>query len=94
MSQPPLHLSFGKVLVAIIDRLELAAIDGDAGFLEQVQGVANCDESRADPADCFAIVPAEIDELPVRAVFQLSSRRWVQPDEIGFPCGAAKGASA
>jgi hypothetical protein len=62
LRQTPLHLPFAKVLVSIVDRLELAAIDGDAGFLEQVQAAANCGKLCADPADCFAVVLAEISD--------------------------------
>jgi hypothetical protein len=34
---PCLQLAFGEVLVAVVDRLELTAVDGDRGLLEQAE---------------------------------------------------------
>src|SRR5439155_5529978 len=56
----PVHLGAREVLVAIVDRLELAAVNGDAGLREQAHHAAQCNEPRAYFADGRAIVLAEI----------------------------------
>src|SRR5712664_80137 len=45
---------------AIVDRLELAAVNGDAGLREQTHHAAQRNEARAHFADGSAIVLAEI----------------------------------
>ena len=49
-----------EVLLAIVHSLELAAVDRDAGFVEQVQIAAERDEPAANAPDRRAIVAAEI----------------------------------
>ena len=44
---PALHFRLREVLVAVVDRLELAAVDRDAGRREQSDLAADLDEARA-----------------------------------------------
>jgi hypothetical protein len=60
LRHPPLHLGAREVPVAVVHRLELAAIDRDAGLGEQAHRAAQGDEPDADLADGAAIVLAEI----------------------------------
>ena len=60
LRQAPLHLGAREVVVAVVHRLELAAVDRDARFLEQPQGAAERNKPGADLADGAAIVLAEI----------------------------------
>ena len=46
----PLHLALREVAVAIVDRLELGSIDGDARGREQSQLAAQLHETGADLA--------------------------------------------
>jgi hypothetical protein len=63
----PLHLRPRQVAIPIIDRLELAAVDGNAGCRKQTQLTAELDEPGAHLADGAAIVLPEIgDRLVVR----------------------------
>jgi len=59
---PALHFRFGEVLVAIVDRLELAAVDGDAGRLEQIELAADLDKPRAHLLDGGPVVLPEISD--------------------------------
>jgi hypothetical protein len=54
--QPPLHLGVGEVLVAVVDRLELAAIDRNTRIGEQSHHAAERDEPGAHLADGPAVV--------------------------------------
>src|SRR5262249_16942475 len=56
----PLHLGSREVLVTIVHRLELAAIDRDAGFCKQAHGAAEPNKPSADQADGATVVPPEI----------------------------------
>src|SRR6266702_3336967 len=56
----PLHLRACEVLVAIVHRLELAAIDRDAGLHEQAHGATERDKPGADLPDGAAVVLAEV----------------------------------
>src|SRR5262249_4941075 len=56
----PLHLRPGKVLVSVVYRLELAAIDRDADFPEQAHSSAKKDEPGAYLTNRPAIVLAEV----------------------------------
>ena len=47
LRHPPLHLGRGEVLVTVVHRLELAAVDGDDSFRKQVQLAAQHDELAA-----------------------------------------------
>jgi hypothetical protein len=54
--------------VAAVDRLELAAVDGDDGVGEQLEVAAQADEAAADISDAGSIVVAEVgDGLEVRS---------------------------
>ena len=55
-----LHLGAGKVLVSVVHRLELAAIDCNAGLRQQTHGATEFDKSGADLPDGAAIVFAEV----------------------------------
>src|SRR5207237_10494542 len=37
LRHPPLHLGWGEVLIAVVHRFELAAIDGNNRFREQIE---------------------------------------------------------
>ena len=56
----PFHLGLGEVPVAIIHRLELAAIDRNAGSCQQTDLPAQFNEPRADLADGGAVILAEV----------------------------------
>src|ERR1700704_5739602 len=61
LRQAPLHLGAREVLVSVVHRLELAAIDRNAGFLrEQAHRAAERNEPSADPPDGTAVVLAQI----------------------------------
>lgn len=63
----PLKLGAGEVAVAVVDRLELAAIDGHKCFREQAKLLAQHHELPTDAADCLAVIFAEVsDGLEVR----------------------------
>ena len=57
---PPLHLGTREVPVAIVHRLELAAVDRHARRGQQAHPAAQIDEAGANLTDRFAIVLAEI----------------------------------
>src|SRR5438445_8114202 len=56
----PLHLGPREVLIAVVHRLELAAIDRDAGLCNQAQAAAERDKPGADLADGPAVVLTEV----------------------------------
>jgi hypothetical protein len=56
----PLHLRTREVPVAVVHRLELAAIDGHARLHEQIHLAAELDEARANLADGMTAVLPEI----------------------------------
>ena len=60
MRHAPLHLGAGEVLIAVVDRLELAAVDCHAGLREQAQRAAERDKPGADLPDSAAVVLAEV----------------------------------
>src|SRR5262245_25581059 len=60
LSSASLHLRSREVLVAAVNRLELAAVDGHAGFRQQPHLSAQLDEAGADLADRRTIVLAEV----------------------------------
>ena len=61
------ELAVGEVLVAVVDRLELAAVDGDDAIGKQLHPAAQQHELLADLADGLAVVAAEVcDRLEVR----------------------------
>jgi hypothetical protein len=47
LSKPALHLRAREILVAIVDRFELAAVDGDARLRQKTYLSANGDELAA-----------------------------------------------
>ncbi len=55
-----LHLGAREVLVAVVHRLELAAVDRHAGLREQAHRAAQRDKARAHFADAGTIVLAEV----------------------------------
>ena len=60
MGDPADDLAPGEVAIAVVDGLELAAVDRDAGSLQHPDAAAEFDEPSADPADRWPIVAAEI----------------------------------
>src|SRR5262249_15090539 len=54
------HLCAGEILISIIDRLELAAVDRNARLREQAQLSTKGDELRANLADRSSVILAEI----------------------------------
>ncbi|KES24287.1 hypothetical protein FG99_11055 [Pseudomonas sp. AAC] len=62
-----MQLGTGEVAVAIVDRLELATVDGHQCFGEQTELLAQHHELPADTTNGFAVVLAEVgDGLEVR----------------------------
>ena len=55
----PLNLARCEVALAVVDRLELAAVDGHHRT-EQLQFAAQHDEAAADASDALAVVSAEV----------------------------------
>src|SRR4029077_5420580 len=55
-----LHLAGREVAIARVDRLELAAVDGDHGLGEQLELAAQLDEAAAHVADADAVVMPEV----------------------------------
>ncbi len=60
LGQAPLELGRSEVLVPIVDRLELAAVDGHQRLGKEVQPAAQHDELAAHGADGAAVVLAEV----------------------------------
>ena len=60
LATPPLHLGAREVAVAVVHRLEFAAVDRNAGGGQQAHLAAQPDEACADLADGAAIVLAEV----------------------------------
>src|ERR1700721_2958333 len=60
LRQPSLHLGLGEVPVPRVDGLELAAVNRNARFAEQLKASAQHHKLTADPADGLAIVLAEV----------------------------------
>jgi hypothetical protein len=60
LSKPALHLRACEILVAIVDRFKLAAVDGDARLRQKAYLSANGDELRAHLAYRRPIILAEI----------------------------------
>src|SRR5215831_12744310 len=77
-----LHLCAGEILVAIIDRLELAAVDRDARLREQAQLSAKGDELGANLAYCSSVVLAEIGDRLV-----VGSEPPEQPHDLNVASG-------
>ena len=91
-----LELGVGEVLVAVVDRLELAAIDRNDRLGEQIELAAQHDEFATDVADRFAIVLAEVgnrlevrhqptgqpDQLNVALRFALQATAGLDPVEV------------
>src|SRR5664279_1275810 len=62
-----LHFAWREVAIAGVDRLELAAVDGDYGLREQLELAAQLDEAAAHVADADPVVVPEVgDGLEVR----------------------------
>jgi hypothetical protein len=57
---PGLQLAVSEDLVAVVDRLELAAVDGDDAVGEELHPAAQQHELLADLADGLAVVTAEV----------------------------------
>jgi hypothetical protein len=67
LAEPPLDLLPRVALRLGVDRLELAAVDGDDARVQLIDVAAQRDELLADLADGRAVVPAEVgDGLEVR----------------------------
>ena len=60
LRQPALHLGAREVLVTVVDRLELAAVDRDARQCQQAQLPAKNNELSAHLADGGPVILAEI----------------------------------
>ena len=60
LRQAPLHLGASEVPVPVVDRLELGAINRNAGVGEQIKLTTERHEPGADLADRTAIILAEI----------------------------------
>jgi hypothetical protein len=88
-----LELGLGEVLVAVVDRLELAAVDGDRGLLEQAETTAQQDELAAGGADRITVVLAEVGDG-----LEVGRQEAQEPHEfhiaVGFLFELAAGADA
>src|ERR1700730_10069308 len=80
----PLHLGAREILVPIIDRLELAAVDRDASYGEQAHRAAEHNKPAADLADGAAVVLAEIGDRLV-----IGNKPSRQPHELHVASGLA-----
>src|SRR5262249_20290612 len=60
LCEPPLHLRPREVLVAIVDRFELAAVNGHARRRQQAKLPAKRDKPRTHLADRRPVILAEI----------------------------------
>ena len=60
LRHPPLHLGPREVPVAVVHRLELAAVDRDAGLRQQAHRAAQRNKAHAHLADGTPIVLAEV----------------------------------
>src|SRR5260221_1553192 len=60
LSEAALHLRTREILVAVVDRFELTAVDGNARFRQQAHLSAKCDELRAHLAYRRPVILAEI----------------------------------
>ncbi len=60
LRHPPLHLGPREVPVAVVHRLELAAVDRHAGLRQQPHRAAQRNKARAHLADGSAIILAEV----------------------------------
>src|SRR5262245_31029583 len=60
LSHAPVHLGTREVLVTVVHRLELAAVDRNPGLRQQTYGSAERNEPGAHLADGAAIIFAEI----------------------------------
>src|SRR5262249_46266236 len=60
LRHPSIHLGAGEILVAVVHRLELAAVDRDTGFRQQIHGATERDKPGADLPDRAAVILAEV----------------------------------
>src|SRR5260370_2650713 len=65
LSEAALHLRAREILVAVVDRFELTAVDGNARFRQQAHLSAKCDELRAHLAYRRPVILADISNLLV-----------------------------
>jgi hypothetical protein len=96
LRQPPLHLGLGEVAVARVDGLELAAVDRNARFAEQLKAPAQHHKFTADLADGLAVVlpevgyrfevwhqaPGQPNQLDVALAFPLQAPARLHPIEV------------
>jgi hypothetical protein len=80
----PLHLRAREVLIAVVHRLELAAIDGNAPIRKQTHLAAELDEARAHLADGTAIVLPKIGDRLV-----IGDKTAKQPHRLEVTAGLA-----
>jgi hypothetical protein len=78
----PLHLGASEVFVAVVHRLELAAVDRHAGLREQAHHAAQCNEPGAHLADGAAVILAEVGNCLV-----IGSKTARQPHHLNVPSG-------
>jgi len=84
LRQARLDLGGGKVRVAVIDRLELAAVDGDDGVAEQVQPTAKHHELCAGGLDCRTVILAEVGQR-----LEVGHQPTGQPDQLNVALALA-----
>src|SRR5664279_1605846 len=88
-----LHLARREVAIASVDRLELAAVDGDYGLGEQLEFAAQLDEAAAHVADADPVVVPEVgDGLEVRR--EASGQPHQFEIALGFALESAAGLDA
>jgi hypothetical protein len=81
---PPIHLALREVLVAVVDRLELAPVDGHARRGEQAHLAAQLDKLRTHLAQRRTVVLAEIGDRLV-----IGRQAPQQPQELQIAPGLA-----
>src|SRR5215470_13639175 len=89
LRQPTFHLRAREILVTVVDRFELAAIDGDARRRQQAKLPAKRDELRANLADRRTVILAEISNRLV-----IGSQPTREPHDFNVAAGLALKAPA
>ena len=83
------ELAWREVAVAVVHRLELAAVDGDDALGQQLELPAQRDEATADVADALAVVVAEVGDG-----LEVGRQAPGQPHDLDVALGLALEATA
>src|SRR5262249_7626094 len=80
LRHPSVHLGAREVLVAVVHRLKLAAVDRDAGFPQQAHGATKRDKAGTELPDRAAVVLAEVSNRLV-----IGSKTASKPHHLDVP---------